>query len=120
MNWREFLFSFQGRISRRSYWLFALLTLPFIALVMLINRNAGNPPLQGPGALLSLLLLWPSLAVQVKRWHDRDKSGGWVLITLIPLIGGLWALIENGFLPGTAGSNRFGPDPHTDAADGRP
>jgi len=111
MNWREFLFSFQGRLSRRSYWLFVLLTLPFLAIAMLIDRGSGNAPLEGPGALLALLLLWPSLAVQVKRWHDRDKSGWWVLITFIPIIGDLWSLVENGFLRGTAGSNRFGPDP---------
>jgi uncharacterized membrane protein YhaH (DUF805 family) len=111
MNWREFLFSFQGRLSRRSYWLFVLLTLPFLAIAMLIDRGSGNAPLEGPGALLALLLLWPSLAVQVKRWHDRDKSGWWVLINFIPIIGDLWSLVENGFLRGTAGSNRFGPDP---------
>jgi len=55
MNWREFLFSFQGRLSRRSYWLFVLLTLPFLAIAMLIDRGSGNAPLEGPGALLALL-----------------------------------------------------------------
>ena len=49
-----------------------------------------------------------SLAIQVKRWHDRNKSGWWVLIGLIPLIGGIWALIETGFLAGDDGENRFG------------
>ncbi|OAD23398.1 membrane protein containing DUF805 [Candidatus Thiomargarita nelsonii] len=58
-----------------------------------------------------LILLWPGLATQVKRWHDRNKSGWWVLINLIPIIGWIWALIEVGFLPGTKGNNRFGSDP---------
>ena len=53
-------------------------------------------------------LMWVSLAVQVKRWHDRNKSGWWVLIGLVPLIGGIWALIENGFLAGDEAENRFG------------
>jgi uncharacterized membrane protein YhaH (DUF805 family) len=49
--------------------------------------------------------------VQIKRWHDRDKSGWWVLINFIPILGGLWSLIECGFVKGTNGKNRFGPDP---------
>jgi uncharacterized membrane protein YhaH (DUF805 family) len=51
--------------------------------------------------------------VYIKRFHDRDKTGWWVLIGLIPLIGPLWLLIELGFLKGTDGANRFGP-PVTD------
>ena len=49
--------------------------------------------------------------MQVKRWHDRGKSGWWVLIALIPLVGPIWAIIETGFLPGTSGPNEYGPDP---------
>ena len=62
--------------------------------------------------LLALLLMipstWISLAIQVKRWHDRDKSGWWALINIVPVIGGLWALVECGFLKGDEGANRFG------------
>lgn len=61
--------------------------------------------------IYSIAILWAGLAVSVKRWHDRDKSGWWILIGLIPVIGTIWVLVENGFLPGTAGPNRFGPDP---------
>ena len=61
--------------------------------------------------IVNLLLVWPALAVSVKRWHDRDRSGWWVLLNLVPVIGWLWALIDNGFLRGTAGPNRFGEDP---------
>ena len=46
--------------------------------------------------------------VHIKRFHDRDKSGWWVLIGLIPIIGAIWLLIELGFLKGTPGPNRFG------------
>ena len=49
--------------------------------------------------------------IERKRWHDRDKSGWWALLNLIPVIGTLWILIECGFLRGTYGGNRFGPDP---------
>ena len=51
------------------------------------------------------------MAIQAKRWHDHDKSALWLLINLIPYIGPVWALIENGFKPGTSGANRFGTDP---------
>jgi uncharacterized membrane protein YhaH (DUF805 family) len=51
------------------------------------------------------------IIVQIKGWHDRDKSGWWILINLVPCIGALWTLIECGFLPGTRGDNRFGPNP---------
>ena len=61
-------------------------------------------------ALTTLLLVWPCAAVSVKRWHDRDKSGWWALVYLIPLIGLLWTLVANGLLRGTAGANRFGED----------
>ena len=61
--------------------------------------------------VLQVLLIWISLAVQIKRWHDRDKSGWWVLINLIPLIGAIWAFVETGCLRGTVGPNAYGPDP---------
>ena len=51
------------------------------------------------------------LAVSVKRWHDRDKPGTWVLINLIPLVGGIWAFVEVGCLRGTFGPNNYGEDP---------
>lgn len=66
-----------------------------------------------PGILLMLYALAtfiPNLAVTVRRLHDQDKSGWWILIALIPLIGGIWLLILY-FVEGTRGPNRFGPDP---------
>jgi uncharacterized membrane protein YhaH (DUF805 family) len=59
-------------------------------------------------------LLWPSMAIMVKRWHDRDKRGWWALVVFVPVIGWIWALIENGLLRGTAGANRFGAEPLED------
>ena len=56
-------------------------------------------------------VLLVGIIVQIKRWHDLDKSGCWVFINLIPIIGGLCTLIECGFVKGTEGPNRFGPDP---------
>jgi uncharacterized membrane protein YhaH (DUF805 family) len=54
---------------------------------------------------------WITIAVGIKRFHARNKSGVWVLIIFVPVIGGLWYLIECGFLRGTPGPNNYGPDP---------
>ncbi|MEE4200185.1 MAG: DUF805 domain-containing protein [Erythrobacter sp.] len=61
-------------------------------------------------SLLGLALIVPGLAVQVRRFHDQDKTGWLVLLGFIPIIGGLIVLVFM-LLPGTDGPNRFGPDP---------
>lgn len=103
-NWQWFLLSIEGRITRSDYWL------RFFVPYLVISTVAG---LVDPTVSLVVLLvaLWPSIAVGVKRCHDRDRSGWFLLIAFIPLIGGLWLLIELGCLRGTVGPNRFGPDP---------
>lgn len=58
-----------------------------------------------------LFMIWISLALHIKRWHDRDKSGAMVLIVFIPVVGGIWSFIECGFMDGTMGPNQFGPSP---------
>jgi uncharacterized membrane protein YhaH (DUF805 family) len=55
--------------------------------------------------------IWTGIALQIKRWHDRDKSWVWIFIAFIPLVGAIWALIEVGFLDGTPGPNKYGPSP---------
>ena len=68
------------------------------------DPEAGIGLFSGIFALLSLI---PAIIVHIKRFHDRDKSGWWLLIVLIPIIGAIWLLIELGFLKGTSGPNRF-------------
>ncbi len=74
-------------------------------------KRAGEWAFSGISAVISLLLLWPWFAIAVKRFHDRDQSGWWSLIGLVPLIGQIWLLVVLGFLKGSSGDNRFGPDP---------
>jgi uncharacterized membrane protein YhaH (DUF805 family) len=64
----------------------------------------------GVGVLALLALFIPSLAVQVRRFHDQDKSGWMVLLGFIPYIGGIIIIIFM-CMEGTRGPNRFGPDP---------
>lgn len=101
------LFSFDGRINRQTYWMIAI-ALFIIEAVVGGFYQTKNTALVVLGVIVFLAVFIPALATQVKRWHDRDKSGWWVLITLIPFIGALWALIELGFLAGTQGENRYG------------
>lgn len=115
---KALLFSFQERIPRGTFWL-STLCIYFIAAVGIgilmngVEGHTGWAASLGPIMLtvLACLFLWMTLALRVKRWHDRDKSGMWVLIALVPIIGPLWSFIEIGCLPGTEGHNRFGADP---------
>ena len=122
------LFSFQGRLRRRDYWIGVLIL--FVVSVVLnsivgmmfpptivvsgsnttMNMNAFSG-MMGASSLVSLIMLWPSIALGVKRCHDRGKSGFWCLLVLIPIIGWLWWLIDLGILDGTPGPNQFGPSP---------
>lgn len=104
-------FSLRGRLGRRDFWLFGVLGLCALALFGTALLDIAQLPPQPAETIVDLLLFWPLLAVSVKRWHDRDRSGWWVLVLLLPLVGWLWALIDNGFVRGTAGPNRFGSAP---------
>ena len=118
------LFSVQGRANRAKFWLVALgiVVVEVILFAVILGGAAmsGDPEqiaaAMGPVASVVILVFvviatWISIAVAVKRYHDRNKSGWWVLIVFVPVIGGLWYLIECGFLRGTPGPNTYGPDP---------
>ncbi len=108
--WRM-LSSPRGRIGRATWWLYGV-ALP-IGAGLLMHALLGIARIKAELAehLVNLLLLWPTLAVSIKRWHDRDRSGWWVLVALVPFVGWLVALVVNGLLPGTPGANRYGPAP---------
>lgn len=105
------LFSFNGRISRKAYWLYIFATLIIVLGPAFFYFGVGSDDAGEFVDIAALVLAWPSIAVQAKRWHDRDKSAWWILINFVPVLGFFWALIENGFLEGTTGGNRFGEDP---------
>lgn len=108
---RRMFFSLHGRVSRRQFWLYGVLALLGLAALGHALLGIARVRTQTADLIVNLLLLWPALAVSVKRWHDRDKSGWWMLLNLVPVIGWIWALVDNGFLRGTTGPNRFGEDP---------
>ena len=105
----KMLFSFKGRINRKPYWMMLLVVLIGTIVTSVIDMVTTGTGIAS--ILFTLIIAWSSLAIQVKRWHDRDKSGWWVLISIIPIVGTIWAIIVNGFLTGTEGTNRFGDNP---------
>jgi uncharacterized membrane protein YhaH (DUF805 family) len=102
---------FHGRAPRSEYWYFVLATVLMGVAVGLVCGVTGNKSaiLVGIG-LMVLAIFLPSLAAQVRRLHDTNSSGWWLLLGFIPYAGGLIMVIWFCF-KGTAGENRFGPDP---------
>ena len=98
---------FQGRSSRSEYWWFILF---YIIVYVVLLLAAAVVPILGILALVFVLaIILPSLAVSIRRLHDLDKSGWWILISFVPIIGLI--LLYWFCLKGTDGDNRFGPDP---------
>ena len=118
MTWKKILWSFEGRIPRRTYWagigiwvgiMFGVSFLMAFLVPLLGEENAGFAFI--PIILVFIPYMWSIIAMQVKRWHDRGKPGAMVLVNLIPLVGGIWAFVECGCLRGTTGPNQHGQDP---------
>ena len=105
---------FSGRARRMEYWYFVLFNIIVTVVLALIDTLLGTFNIvQGVGLLsgiYSLAVLIPTLAVMVRRLHDIDRTGWWILINLIPLVGTI-VLLVFALTPGTPGSNRYGPDP---------
>lgn len=111
MGLLKLLFSIDGRISRKPFWIY-FLCLPALELLLrYLLKNSDATTLKNADLIFIVVFAYPSLAVQIKRWHDLNKSAGSTLINLIPYVGMFWAFIELGFLDGTPGDNRYGPDP---------
>ncbi len=140
MNWPHLLLSTRGRITRAQWWIGSFLLLIIDGVAVALNRLAGIG-LAGVLALVFLvflLILYCALAVTVKRLHDRNRRGWWILmfplgffvlvsmlsefgealdsmiyytLLALALIIAIAAVIELGLRRGTAALNRYGPDP---------
>lgn len=139
MSMKELLFSFKGRIGRKTFW-----TWNIIYYISIFGFASGISVLYPAYAYILLptfliLLLIPDLAITAKRWHDRGKSNLWLLLNIPLVLGrlatpmaspsaepatafqmiattaalacGLWILVECGFRKGTEGQNEYGSDP---------
>lgn len=111
--------TFGGRARRKEFWFFTLFNvLISIGLTIidgitgLLNAAIGIGVLSG---LYSLAVLIPSIAVTARRLHDTDRSGWWILIAFLPIIGAIVLLVFM-VLEGTSGDNQYGADPKAQAA----
>lgn len=140
MSFKSLLFSSQGRVGRKTFWVWN------VCYYLSIVGFAQGMNVLAPGAIHILLpafllvILIPDLLITAKRWHDRNKSSWWLLLNIPLVIGrlslptldpataaqpsllqnmislaaigcGLWILVECGFLKGTSGDNQYGKDP---------
>lgn len=106
---------FSGRSRRKEYWSFALLMIAVYVVAGILDGILGMGGmiggLYGPLTLLAaLFFIIPSFSVGIRRLHDTERSGWWLLIGLVPLIGGL-VLLYFFIVEGTRGPNRYGDDP---------
>lgn len=106
--------SFTGRARRKEYWYFFLFNVIFSFVLGCIDGVMGTFNAAGIGLMTGiyfLATLIPSIAVSVRRLHDIDCSGWWLLVSLIPIFGA--ALLVPMVLRGTSGENAYGSDPRS-------
>jgi uncharacterized membrane protein YhaH (DUF805 family) len=115
MNWGFLFGTLEGRINRQPFWIGAIVIAVINIVASILDAILNTPRVGGAtgviAIIVNLVLIYPSVMLTGKRWHDRGKSAWWILIALIPIIGWIWAIVETGFLRGTPGANKYGPDP---------
>jgi uncharacterized membrane protein YhaH (DUF805 family) len=82
---------FDGRARRKEYWMFALINLLITLAIAIVEGIVGTAGLLG--LIYGLAILLPAIAVSVRRLHDTDRSGWWLLIALVPLLGAIVLLV---------------------------
>ncbi|MGH9535257.1 MAG: DUF805 domain-containing protein [Terriglobales bacterium] len=113
--------TFNGRARRKEYWFFELFCCLITLGMLLVGfaMSAGYPPAVARGVrggtmalyiLFDLAMLLPGLAVSVRRLHDTGRNGLWLLISMVPLVGGIVLLVFF-LLDSDPGTNSFGPNP---------
>lgn len=109
-------FSTDGRITRLEYWLCHLIAFLLISVCaaavsygLAHELFVWNIYIWILVVCMSVCFTFWTIILQIKRWHDRDRSGLWIFINFIPLIGPLWAFVELGFIKGSEGLNRYDP-----------
>lgn len=118
MNWYLHVLknyaTFSGRARRKEYWMFFLISALISIVLTLLDILLGTYSVEYEAGLFSglysLLILIPSIAVVVRRLHDTNRSGWWILISLIPLVGVI-VLFVFICLDSQPGTNRFGANP---------
>ncbi|MDE5645431.1 MAG: DUF805 domain-containing protein [Muribaculaceae bacterium] len=105
--------NFSGRASRSEYWWYVLFTMILGVVIGFVLGifGAGSTAVSVIQGLVSLALLLPGLGLCVRRLHDISKSGWWIFISLVPLLGAILLIIWF-CKPSDAGMNQYGPEPN--------
>jgi uncharacterized membrane protein YhaH (DUF805 family) len=112
MNWylmalKKYV-DFSGRSRRKEYWMFFLFNIIIAVVLGIIEGILGIAGVIS--GLYCLAILLPGIAVTIRRLHDTDRSGWWILVGLVPIIGGL-VLLFFMIQDGKPGENQYGPNP---------
>lgn len=105
--------TFAGRARRKEYWMFSLFNIIFgfaIGFIQGVMGIGGESYMAWPALLYTLAMIIPGIAVTVRRLHDTNRSGAWLFIAIVPIVGTLallWFMVQDG----TPGDNSYGANP---------
>ncbi|MCD7904104.1 MAG: DUF805 domain-containing protein [Clostridiales bacterium] len=102
--------NFKGRDSRKQFWMFILFNFVISLIIQVVAALILGDSAAIIMSIYELIVLIPSIAIIVRRLHDINKSGFWIFINCVPLIGWIWYLILV-CKKGDEGSNRYGSVP---------
>ena len=102
---------FSGRARRKEFWMFTLINFIIIVVLSVIDGLVGSPGIIC--LIYNLAVLIPCIAVTFRRLHDTGRTGWWILISLIPLIGAIVLLVFT-VQDSKPGENQYGPNPKTE------
>ena len=107
--------TFSGRARRKEYWMFALINILIMLGLTIVEGTSGVTDGGVLSALYSLAVVIPSIAVTVRRLHDTGRSGWWILLPLIPVLGAFVLLVFT-CLDSEPDTNRYGANPKTSSS----
>lgn len=117
------LFSTNGRIGRRAWWLGQIIAVIAVALLSMLLHVSIPHTLSWQmfsfhnlsiGAVLGVFFFWVHLALNIKRWHDLTRAGWWLILNYIPILGGIISIVVLGFYKGDVDDNEYGKAASTD------
>lgn len=103
--------SIEGRANRTEYWIWMLCVF-ILELLVGATMPISKTLYYVLSGIVAVALLIPNICVMIRRLHDTGRGGGWICISLIPIVGAIWLLVLM-ILPGEQQSNRFGSVPTT-------
>jgi len=101
---------FNGRAQRKEYWMFTLINVIIYLVLSILGAVTKTPVFAVIYILYALAVLIPGLAVAFRRLHDTNRSAWWILIGLVPFVGGIILLVFM-VLDSQPGENKYGPNP---------